>query len=169
MLGIIATHSRDGVYLSPELREALGRAGEDGAIAGRLADVADPAEFEAACKGAPGARLLLRAASGQWIAFEARLAPAFSDGWRCLEISSEPGSESSAQANPGLDLLATASHELRVPLNGVIGFSHLLGNTALDADQKLLLEKLQSCNYLLKGLINDILEYARTGHAHTRP
>ena len=61
----------------------------------------------------------------------------------------------------GVDFLTTVSHELRVPLNGVIGFSHLLGHTNLDREQADILAKLQSCNYLLKGLINDVLEYSR--------
>ncbi|MDQ8203628.1 ATP-binding protein [Pelagicoccus sp. SDUM812003] len=61
----------------------------------------------------------------------------------------------------GLEFLTTVSHELRVALNGVIGFSNLLGSSNLNEDQRSILEKLQSCNFLLKGLINDVLEYSR--------
>lgn len=60
-----------------------------------------------------------------------------------------------------LDFLTTVSHELRVALNGVIGFANVLNGTTLDTNQHAILEKLQSCNHMLKGLINDILEYSR--------
>lgn len=66
------------------------------------------------------------------------------------------------QVDPAsLNFLTTVSHELRVALNGVIGFSNVLNTTNLDAEQKDVLEKLQSCNFLLKGLVNDILEFSR--------
>lgn len=60
-----------------------------------------------------------------------------------------------------LDFLTTVSHELRVALNGVIGFTNVLGGTPLSAEQHSILDKLQSCNHMLKGLINDVLEYSR--------
>lgn len=60
-----------------------------------------------------------------------------------------------------LDFLTTVSHELRVALNGVIGFANVLNGTSLDMNQHAILDKLQSCNGMLKGLINDILEYSR--------
>lgn len=81
------------------------------------------------------------------------------------------GSEKSSAGPVGvadrdsLDFLTTVSHELRVALNGVIGFANVLGGTRLDVEQLAALEKLQACNNMLKGLINDILEYSRVANA----
>ncbi|EDY82536.1 ATPase, histidine kinase-, DNA gyrase B-, and HSP90-like domain protein [Verrucomicrobiia bacterium DG1235] len=75
---------------------------------------------------------------------------------------SVPAADSAEQVDrESLDFLTTVSHELRVALNGVIGFANVLGGTTLDSDQHAILDKLQSCNNMLKGLINDILEYSR--------
>ena len=60
-----------------------------------------------------------------------------------------------------LEFLTTVSHELRVSLNSVIGFANLLGATELDGKQRELLDKLLSSNFMLKGLINDILEFSQ--------
>ncbi|MDQ8201156.1 response regulator [Pelagicoccus enzymogenes] len=80
---------------------------------------------------------------------------------------SEAGELQGAEAvdKDSLDFLTTVSHELRVALNGVIGFANVLGGTDLDVNQLAILEKLQSCNHMLKGLINDILEYSRVATA----
>lgn len=81
----------------------------------------------------------------------------------CVEIAvSQPqGGESDPVDKDSLDFLTTVSHELRVALNGVIGFANVLSGTTLDVNQHAILDKLQSCNHMLKGLINDILEYSR--------
>ncbi|MBC2604615.1 hybrid sensor histidine kinase/response regulator [Pelagicoccus albus] len=67
-----------------------------------------------------------------------------------------------------LEFLTTVSHELRVALNGVVGFTDLLRNGELTAKQGEVLEKLCSCNQMLKNLINDILEYSRVATASLR-
>lgn len=57
--------------------------------------------------------------------------------------------------------LTTVSHELRSSLNSVIGLANTLGGSDLNPDQNNILEKIQSRNFALKGLINDILEFSR--------
>jgi len=60
-----------------------------------------------------------------------------------------------------LNFLTIVSHELRAPLNGIVGFAALLERSDLNTEQSAILQKMQSSNFLLKGLINDILEYSR--------
>lgn len=81
----------------------------------------------------------------------------------CIEIVVAGDSSRNAETvdKESLHFLTTVSHELRVALNGVIGFTNVLGGSGMDSDQHVILDKLQSCNHMLKGLINDILEYSR--------
>ena len=54
--------------------------------------------------------------------------------------------------------LATMSHEMRTPLNGIVGISELLGKTALNPEQKELVDSLGISSHILHGLISDILD-----------
>jgi CheY-like chemotaxis protein len=53
------------------------------------------------------------------------------------------------------------SHEMRTPLNGVIGMLGLLQRTRLDGAQRAYLESARSSAEHLLGLVNDLLDYAR--------
>ena len=69
------------------------------------------------------------------------------------------------QAAPAVDtaqqFLRLMSHEMRTPLNGVIGMTNLLQRTRLDGAQRAYAETArQSAEHLL-GLVNDLLDYAR--------
>lgn len=87
----------------------------------------------------------------------------FGEGLFCAEIRVEDAVVDSPEPidQETVDFFTTVSHELRVALNGVIGFANVLGGSNLDSDQRKVMEKLQSCNHMLKSLINDILEYSR--------
>jgi PAS domain S-box-containing protein len=64
------------------------------------------------------------------------------------------------------NFLANLSHEVRTPMNGILGFLHLLQKTNLTADQKEYLNiSLQSAT-ALHSLINELLDYIKleTGH-----
>jgi len=56
---------------------------------------------------------------------------------------------------------ASMVHELRTPVNGVIGLSHLLAQTNLDDEQRERLKKIQTSGDILLGLVNDLLDFAK--------
>ncbi len=57
--------------------------------------------------------------------------------------------------------LANISHEVRTPLNGVIGMSHLLHMTALNDEQREFLRHLDDSSQSLLAVINDLLDLTR--------
>ena len=59
------------------------------------------------------------------------------------------------------DFLSNMSHEMRTPLNGVIGASDLLISTRLDDEQKDLVATLKKSAHLLLKLINNILDLSK--------
>lgn len=72
---------------------------------------------------------------------------------------SETGqAERAGGADPFLRLM---SHEMRTPLNGVIGMLGLLTRTRLDGAQRSYAEAARESAEHLLGLVNDLLDYAR--------
>jgi len=57
--------------------------------------------------------------------------------------------------------LATMSHEVRTPLNGIVGFTNLLLETPLSAEQHEYMETIRSSGEALIQLTDDILDFAR--------
>ncbi|MDF9832842.1 PAS domain S-box-containing protein [Ereboglobus sp. PH5-5] len=57
--------------------------------------------------------------------------------------------------------LATMSHEVRTPLNGIIGFSDLLLDTELSAEQREYVHAIYEGGETLMQLTGDILDYSR--------
>ena len=57
--------------------------------------------------------------------------------------------------------LATMSHEIKTPLNAIIGYSQLLGQTALDESQKDYLKKVEASARVLLSILNDILDFTK--------
>lgn len=57
--------------------------------------------------------------------------------------------------------LANISHDLRTPMNGVIGLSELLKGTRLDREQDEYVESIRVCADTLLTLINDILDFSK--------
>jgi signal transduction histidine kinase/ActR/RegA family two-component response regulator len=58
------------------------------------------------------------------------------------------------------DYLAAMSHEIRTPANGIIGFTELLSETALTAEQAHQINLIQESGRSLLAIINDILDIA---------
>lgn len=57
--------------------------------------------------------------------------------------------------------LATMSHEVRTPLNGIVGFTNLLLETPLNPEQREYMQTIRSSGEALIQLTNDILDFAR--------
>ncbi|MEZ5056647.1 MAG: response regulator [Saprospiraceae bacterium] len=56
--------------------------------------------------------------------------------------------------------IASISHEMRTPMNAILGMSNLLDNTSLDGEQKELVSSIKQSSEVLLGIVNDILEIA---------
>jgi CheY-like chemotaxis protein len=57
--------------------------------------------------------------------------------------------------------LANISHEVRTPLNGIIGMLTLLNDTILSNEQRDYIEMLRECSINLMTIINDILDFSK--------
>lgn len=59
------------------------------------------------------------------------------------------------------EFLAMMSHDIRNPMNGVLGFIDLLQITSLDDEQREYVQTIKSSGEALLGLINEILDFSR--------
>lgn len=59
------------------------------------------------------------------------------------------------------EFLASISHELRTPMNGVIGMADVLGGTSLDRQQKQYLGEIQKAAHSMLSLVDDLLDFTR--------
>ncbi len=57
--------------------------------------------------------------------------------------------------------LANTSHEIRTPLHAVVGLVYLLERTALDADQRSLVRKIDAAGQALLTVLNDVLDLSK--------
>ena len=65
------------------------------------------------------------------------------------------------------EMLATLSHDMRAPLNGILGFSdHLLADASPENQERENLEMIQQSGKLLLSLIEDVLALARHDSHH---
>ncbi|KUL85270.1 hypothetical protein ZTR_07973 [Talaromyces verruculosus] len=64
-------------------------------------------------------------------------------------------------ANAKSTFLANISHDLRTPMNGIIGLSDLLRETNLSKEQGEYMESIRICADTLLALINDILDFSK--------
>ena len=95
----------------------------------------------------------------------ARASQAIIDGlhdeiWELREASA--ACERAQAANEAKSrFLANVSHEVRTPLNGILGMAELLGATALDAEQDTYVAAIRSSGSALASLIDEILDFSK--------
>ncbi|CAK9041868.1 Hybrid signal transduction histidine kinase J [Durusdinium trenchii] len=66
-----------------------------------------------------------------------------------------------ARAAEDMRWLATMSHEMRTPLNGILGMTGLLLDTTLEPNQRAYAESVRESGVALLALINDLLDFAK--------
>lgn len=74
--------------------------------------------------------------------------------------------EAEMSAESRKTFLSTISHEMRTPLNGIIGMIDQLNDGTLDQRQSSLLQTIQSCSDFLLGIINDVLDFGKIEARH---
>ena len=78
-----------------------------------------------------------------------------------LEDSKEARKKAEAANAAKTQFFANISHELRTPMNGILGMTELLSKTELNARQQRLNKTVLSSSESLLSIINDILELSR--------
>ncbi len=94
-------------------------------------------------------------------ASEARL----QDVVRTLEAEVAVREQAEADAGAALTahqrFLAMISHELRTPMNGVLGMVHLLGETTLEREQQTYVDLIDESGQLMLSLVDDLLDMSK--------
>ena len=130
------------------------------------ADLLEGFDGPAACLDAEGAVVVANAAFARLSPAEhAKAADPVDPDWRSRDLPSGERLVQPDRRQAGLmrraDVLATLSHELRTPMNGVLGMAQLLETTRLDATQRAYLATIRECGDHLLELVGSVLDWAR--------
>lgn len=93
------------------------------------------------------------------------LSKALYSTWLSAQVNAEALEERNQALQSALAtrqvFLATMSHEVRTPLNGVLGMAELLSGTPLALDQRCMLETIRDSGQGLLQVLNDVLDTAK--------
>ena len=77
------------------------------------------------------------------------------------ELLKNAKEEAEAAAQMKSELVAIVSHEVRTPMNGVLGMAHLLRDTDLDLEQEECVEAIEASGESLLRIIDDLLDISK--------
>ncbi|WP_169929464.1 response regulator [Pseudidiomarina aestuarii] len=78
-----------------------------------------------------------------------------------LKRMQEAVRDAQAAAEAKSEFLANVSHEIRTPINAILGMTQLCLKTGLDEQQRGYLKSIESSSKILLGIINDILDFSK--------
>ncbi|MHC1789716.1 PAS domain-containing sensor histidine kinase [Solidesulfovibrio sp.] len=83
--------------------------------------------------------------------------------WLMEDVTEKRLAEEATQAAERLkrEFMDNISHEVKTPLNGILGMAELLGSTVLSADQRGLVDTLKESGRALTALLDSVLDFAR--------
>lgn len=149
--------------LGQEPRTLLDASAQDPAGFARLNEAL---EHRQACQ----TEILIRCRDGSFRWLELDLHPMFDEQGRYIGSASihlditerkQMAEAALAASRAKSAFLANMSHEIRTPMSGLIGMSELLGRTALDKDQRRMVDTLHDSAHALLKLLNDILDLSK--------
>ena len=76
-------------------------------------------------------------------------------------MTSTPDASTPPTQDEASRLIASVSHDMRTPLNGIINFTDLLEESGLQADQTQYVGGIRTASHTLMEMINEMLEYAK--------
>ena len=79
---------------------------------------------------------------------------------RLLEQENALSKEQEIQKHRDM-FLAKMSHDIRTPLNAIIGFTNIITNTNLNKEQSRYMELISTSSNILSNIINDILDFSK--------
>jgi len=99
--------------------------------------------------------------AGLFVVFTLRLR-AEVEGRKSAELEMKKARDAAEIANQAKTVfLATIGHEIRTPLTGLLGTSHLLNETKTSKEQQQLIERIDRSGHNLLQLLNDVLDFSK--------
>jgi PAS domain S-box-containing protein len=135
-----------------------GPSGELTGFLGMAADISDRREREQALERA---RIELQLQFAELTLAKERIEQEAAKQVSLLEELAMARDTAKADTEAKSSFLATMSHEIRTPMNGIIGVLHMLQSTALDEEQKRLVDIALRSGHDLVQITSDILDYSK--------
>ncbi|MGA3203252.1 MAG: ATP-binding protein [Bryobacteraceae bacterium] len=91
---------------------------------------------------------------------------AYSSGLRAHLLLRRAKEEAEAASRAKTEFLGNISHELRTPMNGILGMTSIVLDSPLDSDQRECLGMVKGCADSLLHLLNELLDFAKVEAGH---